>query len=116
MAMAVVIARTCRISRYAILCAAYSSVIVMHRDCVDRDRGVLARKVEIELQRLQPPRYSHARDKAYFRNRFVGILFCRGLRWPTAETLSAGAGVKCLSHYRTDSYAAIQLMESLLTA
>jgi hypothetical protein len=116
MAMAVVIARTCRISRYAILCAAYSSVIVMHRDCVDRDRGVLARKVEIELQRLQPPRYSHARDKAYFRNRFMRILFCRELRWATAETLSAGAGVKCLSQYRAVSCAAIQLIGSLLTA
>jgi hypothetical protein len=52
----------------------------MHRDCVDRDRGVLARKVEIELQRLQPPRYSHARCEAYFRHRFVGMLLCRELR------------------------------------
>jgi hypothetical protein len=80
MAIAEVIARTCRISRCAILCAARFSVIRMHRDCVDRDRGVLARKVEIELQRLQPPRYSHARCEAYFRHRFVGILSCRKLR------------------------------------
>jgi hypothetical protein len=75
--MAELIACTCRISRCAILRAASFLVILMHLDFVDCDRGVPARKVEIELQRLQPPRYSQARAKAYFRKRVVGHSFCR---------------------------------------
>jgi hypothetical protein len=52
----------------------------MHRDCVSRDRGVAARKVDIELPRLQPPRYSQVGSKAYFRARLVRIYMCRGFR------------------------------------
>jgi hypothetical protein len=89
----------------------------MHRDCVDRDRGVLARKVEIELQRLQPPRYFHARCEAYFRNRFVCILFCRKYvdprqrLCPPEQVSNAYPSIE-----RIVLLVAIQLMESLLTA
>lgn len=52
MAMAKSIARTCRISRCAISCLAGPPLILMHRDYGGRNRGVPARKVEIELQRV----------------------------------------------------------------
>ena len=80
MAMAESIARTCRISRCAIPCLANLPLILMHRDYGGRNRGVPARKVEIELQRLQPPRYSQVGSEAYFRTRLVRIHFCRRFR------------------------------------
>jgi hypothetical protein len=119
--MAEVIARTCRISRHAIPCSASLSVILMHRDCVSRDRGVAARKVEIELQRLQPPRYSQWEAKLISERDSCGSISAEGSVDPTPRfclrmRISSALSIASLGHDSDDRKAVDSLTSRRLTA